>query len=380
MGISLEQFSRLSGGIHDAALDASLWSATLADVVATFDGECGALLVNTRQSRQALHASIGRDHASVASYNAYYGRMDPFASAVERVPAGSVFRGWDVLTPDGRRRSEFFNEWAEPNGIGDCVFANLARDDGTVAWLGIGSRCGTDPFADADKMRLMRLLVPHLQQAMRVQSQLGRMESRQHGALEAFNRLAHGVVLFDCAGCVLFANRAAAQIAASGDGLTIGRAGIRAALADEDAALQGLIGQACGEGPGLRAGGSLGLARPSARQPLVIHVLPTNAGEDALPMSGALAVIVDPEREPPALASMLRRLYGLTKAEVAVACEVLRGDGLQSVADTMSVSVSTVRVHLQRIFEKTCTHRQAELTRLLLMIEAGLDHSDVSSF
>jgi DNA-binding CsgD family transcriptional regulator len=46
---------------------------------------------------------------------------------------------------------------------------------------------------------------------------------------------------------------------------------------------------------------------------------------------------------------------------------------LQSVADKMSVSISTVRIHLQRAFDKTATHRQAELVRLLLTIEAGLE-------
>jgi DNA-binding CsgD family transcriptional regulator/PAS domain-containing protein len=377
VGISLERFSRLLGGIHDAALDVSLWNPTLADLVATFGGGgCGALMVNTQQSCRALHVSIGRDHAAVVSYNAYYSRMDPFASAVEQAPAGSVLRGWDVVPPAGWRRSEFFNDWAKPNGIGDCVFASLARDDGTVAWLGIGSPFRPEPFGDADRMRLMHLMVPHLQQALHVQASLGRIEARQHGALEAFNRLVHGVVLFDRAGSVVFANRAAEQIAASGDGLAIGQAGIRAALADEDAELQGLIGRARGKGHGLRAGGTLSLTRPSARQPFVVHVLPTNAGEDELPMSGVLAVVVDPERDPPVLAAALRRLYGLTKAEATVACEVLRGEGLQSVADGMSVSLSTVRIHLQRVFEKTRTHRQAELTRLLLTIEAGLDHDD----
>src|SRR4029079_16210961 len=102
-------------------------------------------------------------------------------------------------------------------------------------------------------------------------------------------------------------------------------------------------------------------------------VLPMNRDADELSPGGTLVVIVDPEREPLALASMLKGLYGLTPAEATVAIEVLRGGGLQSVADKMSVSISTVRIHLQRVFDKTATHRQAELVRLLLTIEAGLD-------
>jgi DNA-binding CsgD family transcriptional regulator len=154
----------------------------------------------------------------------------------------------------------------------------------------------------------------------------------------------------------------------------IGQAGVRTSLLDENAALQRLINRAIGRGEdGFRTGDTLTLTRPSGSLPLVVHVLPTNADHHEFSPASALAVIVDPAREPPALAPMLRRLYGLTRAEADVACEVLHGEGLQSVANKMSVSLSTVRTHLQRIFEKTHTHRQAELARLLLMIEAGLE-------
>ena len=42
------------------------------------------------------------------------------------------------------------------------------------------------------------------------------------------------------------------------------------------------------------------------------------------------------------------------------------GHGLQSVADELRVTLSTARTHLQSVFEKTGTHRQAELVRLLI--------------
>jgi DNA-binding CsgD family transcriptional regulator len=61
----------------------------------------------------------------------------------------------------------------------------------------------------------------------------------------------------------------------------------------------------------------------------------------------------------------------LTPAEEKVALRVLCGHGLQYAADELHVGTSTVRVHLQRVFEKTGTHRQAELVRLLNEIEAS---------
>jgi DNA-binding CsgD family transcriptional regulator len=62
----------------------------------------------------------------------------------------------------------------------------------------------------------------------------------------------------------------------------------------------------------------------------------------------------------------LREDLGLTRAEAAVAAEILEADGLQAVADRLGVSLATVRTHLAHVFDKTGTRRQAELVRLLL--------------
>jgi DNA-binding CsgD family transcriptional regulator len=377
MEASLELFSGMVSGIYDAALDASLWSKALKDIVTKFDGGCGALLVTAQRSCQTLHASVGWDHASVASYNAYYGRIDPFASVIERVPVGHVFRCSDIVAPDEQRRSEFFNDWAARNDVGEGVFASLVNNGDNVVWLGIGGGFRSGSSTDADKIEQLRLLVPHLQQALRVRSSLGAIEFRRHGALRAFDCLAHGLVLLDGEGSVLFANRAAERIAAADNGLALAPAGLRAAHPDENATLQGLIGRAIGRQAGaVRAGGSQALTRPSGRSPFVIRVVPAEADAEEFPTVRAVVVIVDPEREPQALGPMLRRIYGLTPAEATVACEVARGEGLQPVADAMSITLSTVRVHLQRVFEKTRTHRQAELARLLLTIEAAIEPSE----
>jgi DNA-binding CsgD family transcriptional regulator len=83
----------------------------------------------------------------------------------------------------------------------------------------------------------------------------------------------------------------------------------------------------------------------------------------------ALVLIVDPEKEPEPELQALRRLYGLTSTEAEIALRVLDGAGLGPIAEELSVSLATVRTHLQHVFDKTHTHRQAELVRLLL---AGL--------
>ncbi|MGI8568686.1 MAG: helix-turn-helix transcriptional regulator [Methylocella sp.] len=82
--------------------------------------------------------------------------------------------------------------------------------------------------------------------------------------------------------------------------------------------------------------------------------------------AAALVLIFDHEREARLPPADLQEVYDFTPAEAEVAVRVLRGHGLQYVADELRVTLSTVRVHLQRVFEKTGTHRQAELVRMLV--------------
>lgn len=62
----------------------------------------------------------------------------------------------------------------------------------------------------------------------------------------------------------------------------------------------------------------------------------------------------------------LRRRFGLTRAEAILALEICKGDGRAAAAKRCGISVSTAHTHLNRIFSKTGTRRQAELLRLLL--------------
>jgi DNA-binding CsgD family transcriptional regulator len=59
------------------------------------------------------------------------------------------------------------------------------------------------------------------------------------------------------------------------------------------------------------------------------------------------------------------KLYGLTGGELRVLLALAQGLGGKEAADMLGVSESTVRTHLQRIFSKTSTSRQAELLQLL---------------
>src|SRR5262245_27509074 len=208
MTVTLEQFSGIVAGIYAAALGEERWEDTLRQMVSALGGSGGALLVAAPRARRFQYASVGVDQAAVTAHDAYYGRLDPVAAAIERSAAGTVLCGDDVIPRARHRRSEFHRDWATSliDG-GDGIYANLARDGDSHAWVGIAAPLGPEPFGSRSRMRLMRALVPHLQQAVRFQARQAEVDGQRRCAFDALDRTGHGMVLLDAAGRLLFANR-----------------------------------------------------------------------------------------------------------------------------------------------------------------------------
>jgi DNA-binding CsgD family transcriptional regulator len=57
--------------------------------------------------------------------------------------------------------------------------------------------------------------------------------------------------------------------------------------------------------------------------------------------------------------------YQLTPGELRVLTALSQDSGIPAVSAAIGISESTVKTHLQRLFEKTRTSRQADLVKLV---------------
>jgi DNA-binding CsgD family transcriptional regulator len=207
-------------------------------------------------------------------------------------------------------------------------------------------------------------LRPHVLRAEQVRQRLNGAKALVRDAMAALDHIAQAVMLVDSGAAVMHANRTAEVALGSGDGLRSNRAGLVCEHVDDTAKLRRLIGQA----PATALGGMLAVRRSSGRRPLSVLVAPLR-GEPALPWgprATATVIIADPEAAISARGAQLRTLYGLTAAEVRTAEALLEHKPLADVAAKLGVTLATVRTLLQRAFDKTETHSQAELVRLML--------------
>jgi DNA-binding CsgD family transcriptional regulator len=211
----------------------------------------------------------------------------------------------------------------------------------------------------------------HIIRAVRISRQFWALDLGPATASEHLENLPQAIFLAAASARVVFANAAAKAMLDAGDGMLL-RDG-RLATADGSDALAKLIASCAQTSSALGGpGGELTVPRDRPRPPLQVMVTPlrSNARLADVPWIGvgasvAVVTVNNPEFER-RLAINLRRRFGLTAAETGLAAEILHGHGRKAVARRRGISDATAKTQLSSIFEKTGTHRQAELVRLLL--------------
>lgn len=164
---------------------------------------------------------------------------------------------------------------------------------------------------------------------------------------------------------MLHANAALVGIARAGDGLSLGRAGLR--LASPEArdrlarALSAAVAVGEGEGPPPEP---FAAPRPSGAPAYVLTLRPLFPDEsEGEPEAAAAVVFVrDPAAGP---AAVLAPAWGLTPAEARLAEALRAGTAPSAYARRTGLSINTVYTHLRRLKEKVGARRLPELIHRL---------------
>ncbi|KUI36396.1 LuxR family transcriptional regulator [Mycobacterium sp. IS-1496] len=360
--VTLDEFSRLVSAIHDAAVTPEHWVDAMADIRHSLGAVTGAMLIADDVGRSAERASLPPD--AHRTYREYYHRIDYVLEAVERGPVGLIHSGRVLVDLD--ERSEFNGDWIQPNHMDDGLFVRLTADGHPACFI-VADRRRDEPFVTAERAALVTALIPHFQQALRTEKHLAELRRDAGDLAGAIDSMRQAVLVVTANSVVLYCNSSASMLLRRADGLAVRSGRLRALRSDVDAALAHAVYDALGMGDGgARSGASVLCPRPSGGHAFVAHTFPFPAGEErgwAEPR--ALVVIADPDNRPQPPKEMLRNLFGLTNGECDVALRVAGGQGLTPISEELSVSLATVKTHLQHVFDKTDTHRQAELVRLL---------------
>jgi DNA-binding CsgD family transcriptional regulator/PAS domain-containing protein len=363
--VTAEDFSRLVEGIYTAATVPQQWEQSLDDLRRALGGAVGALCVPNGPKWSIACSNLSAD--AVSAYAEHYSRLDHVLDSVQAGVVGVPRTGRELIN----RRTEFYADWMRPNRLEDALLVRLTADSQPTC-LVISSARRNELFATPERTALFQALVPHLRQAVLIQDKLTALGNTSTELAAALDQVRHGIMVLASNHVVLNVNSAAQRILQGRDGLSLrgGRLQVYNARSATEFA-SALAATVSGGSSGVRGGWSTLWSRPSGRRPYIVHVVPYHRWEPDGPPHRAttLLLIIDPDTQPDPPAAILRRLYGLTHAEADVALHVMHGEGLKEISALLSVSLTTVRTHLQHVFDKTGTHRQAELVHLLHVVE-----------
>ena len=367
------EFQDLIGAIYEVALEPE----DLPDLLSRLVGLIGALwspmsVVSLDGGRTvSLHNAEG-DPAHLALFNTKYvtPENNPATPLLMASRPGKVLQREHYFSDSDWEHREVYQEVYRPIGAEASLGVVLVKSRDYFVPLGLMRPKNFGSFRPEDLVFLARV-VPHLSRMMQILLRLNGLEERTAADEAVWDQLPHGVILLDETGRLLWANRLAEVLLSDGDGLGAHEGFLCAANTGENATLQVLIGNATATGSGreMGTGGGFALTRSFGRRPLSVLIAPlrTRGTSRVVPRRpSAIAFVSDPDLEPRPPLQLLAQLYGLTGREAALLGLLLTGMDLREAADRMDVSFNTVRTHLRQIFDKTGTHRQAELVSLFL--------------
>jgi DNA-binding CsgD family transcriptional regulator/PAS domain-containing protein len=265
----------------------------------------------------------------------------------------------------------------------DSLYAAPGTEEGWLTFLremrhALGASESPGAFADECSRRidvertmaLRRALVPHVRRAVELHRRLCAADDTAVGLMATIDHLPHGVFVLNAAGTVMTRNRVGRRLTAARDGLTEEKGELRPSDPRDRATLDALIMRCTTTSleRGVEAGDFLLVRRPSGRRPYRVVAAPRlRTAHVGLDTCGCLVFVTDPSQAAAHFPGDVEALWGLTPAEARLVCALVDGHTLAAASAQIGVRVQTLRKQLQSVFEKTGTHRQSELVRLVLM-------------
>jgi len=344
---------------YDAALDESLWPATLQMLTDLTGSQASTFWVldGSENPHLPTFISINFDQKSIQQYLSGMASLDPTVRYLVAHPQQTIVH--DGLLQNGRDKdTRDYDDWHERNVETRFRMVGQAHVAPAVqAGVALHRTQNAGPYEQQD-IEQFGVLHPHLRRALSIGFRLGSLGAMQKLGLEWLDGNSAAVVLLDEHMRIVFTNRRAQALQSSGDGVRFSTNGIELAHRQDNEKLKLLIHQ----------GGVMRGTRPSGKRPYGIFVTPVSGRLSALSLfrPAVCVVITDPDRQDLLPAQRLEAAFGLTGAEARLAALLAAGEDIRGAAEKLKITYGTARTRLVQIFQKTGTRRQGELIRLLL--------------
>jgi DNA-binding CsgD family transcriptional regulator len=365
----VETVSALIGDIYDAALDPALWPGVF-DGISRYIGVANTNLFsqdNIGKSADLYFASAHDPRYRELYFDTYY-KVNPMFPSVVFFDVEQSYSIPDISPRDEFCRTKFSREWLAPQGYVDVVFSVVEKTRTGCAVFSV-IRDLTQGLVDDETRRRFSLIIPHVRRSLLIGRVIDLNKVEAALLADTLDTLAAAMFLVDARGRLVHINLSGHDMLTEAKVLKAMNGRLHALDAQADRALGDIFATA--------PVGDLTLGRRGVALPLksrdgeryVANVLPLTSGTRRKAGISYAAVAVVFVRKAaldlPTVPEAVAQEFHLTPAEIRVLFSIVDVGGVPEVAGILGISDNTVRTHLQHVFEKTETNRQAELVKLV---------------
>lgn len=374
--------SQLISRIYEAALVPELWSDVLQSITEACDAHQCTLFFYDAQCRARNFAVAAKTRGEII--DKYLREFIDLEAARMHMQLAQLKEG-EIATPTDLVRvtggsyedlvgAEYMQTFMPQ--LQFCAGVILLHDNMTCSGLGVRKHTGSG-LLDQSSTEFLRRIIPHMVQAIKIHDHLSEVKQANQAIKGVLKRINQGVFLLDRNLRVIFSNAEAARVLESRAVLEIGRLGKLYLTGQKEnqqlqSVFQGMIQSVQGGSRTSKKAIFLAAGSGMRSKPLKLTIsLVDNVIETELNKEGiAIAVFVnDPDRPTSFSDAYMQQAYALTPTECNIMKALLKNKNIGDIAEMRGTTLETARSQLKLIMQKTGTHSQVELSRLLVALD-----------
>jgi DNA-binding CsgD family transcriptional regulator/PAS domain-containing protein len=167
--------------------------------------------------------------ARLSDYARHFMSVDVWNPALNGLPARQAYLSQVLVDEAVLRRSEFYNDFLQPQGIHHALGGFVLRSGSQVFLCGVQRERRAQPFGTAEARQLNRLF-PHLERAAKLHGNLAAAGGLTEGLAAALERLPQAAILVDGSGRIIWANHLGEEQLRRTDGIRLRDGRIEASM------------------------------------------------------------------------------------------------------------------------------------------------------
>lgn len=352
---------RLLDCIYEASIFQERWPEVL-DNIANYVGAQGGNIIRANAASVTLMSSPAVAEMTQEFISEGWNEQN---SRVGRLVSLSPHPGFltdaQIHTAEELASLPIYKEFLTPRkaDAGAATLIQGANDDAVI----VAMECFSDHVSAAGAITKLNSLRPHIARSLLIGHNAQQLQSAK--IIQSFDMMQLAVALLSKSGKVLAATTLFS--ASFGELTRDGRTRLLIVNAEGDRHLE----YALRKREHLNAGVSIAIRDKNCVGRAALHLIPARRdARDVFSDVFTYAILSHPKNSSVPGADLISALFDLTPAEARLARAVAKGQSLKALTLELKVSRETLRTQLKKVFMKTGTHRQGDLSLLLSKLAA----------